>query len=252
VGRTTALTWRQYRTLVEEWTDRYLSGPTAFTIDGRPVCSFLNLTDFAACYGTATFGIMLRYAQVAIERRAGRPPFLLGLIGQVDGTNLALANALPVDGVTGYGLLPTWMSQPVQDYADLIRTRVAEWHLLQRRLTRPFLPVVCTGWDATTRGEFLGRRLSATDRYPHAPVVTGTSPELFGRFLDEAVSFNQRWHPEHNVVFLHAWNEWSECSVLERSDRLGDALLKQVQARAAGGVEIVQGVLRPDRAVVGH
>ncbi|WP_422772320.1 glycoside hydrolase family 99-like domain-containing protein [Plantactinospora sp. WMMC1484] len=248
MARTTELTWRQYSTLLEQWSDRYLSGPTSLSIDGRPVCALLNLTDFAATYGTATFGIMLRYARVAIQRRVGREPYLLGLIGQVDSVSLALANALPIDAVTGYGLLPTWAGPPVQVYTALIRRRVQEWHWLQARLRRPFLPVVCAGWDASVRGEFLGQ-LRTGDRYPQAPIVVGTSPELFGEFLDEALAFNQRWHPELNVVFLHAWNEWSECSVLEPSDRLGDALLREVRARAGDGVEIVPGLLRSDSAL---
>lgn len=242
--RTSGLTWRQYCRLLDEWSDRYLSGHTTLTIDGRPVCALLNLTDFAACYGAATFGIMLRYARVAIERKVGRVPYLLGLVGQVDKVSLALANALPIDAVTGYGLLPTWLGPPVQDYATLIRRRVDEWHWLQARLHRPFMPVVCTGWDASVRGEFLGR-LRAGNRYPQAPVVVGTSPELFGQFLDEALRFNRRWHPEQNVVFLHAWNEWSECSVLEPSDRLGDALLRQVHRRAGDRIESARG-LRED------
>jgi hypothetical protein len=236
---------------VEEWTDQYLSSPTAFTIHGRPVCSFLNLTDFAACYGTATFGIMLHYAGVTIERRIGRRPFLLGLIGQVGVTNLALANALPIDGVTGYGLLPSWLSDPVQEYSSLIRKRVAEWHWFQARLNRPFFPVVCTGWDASMRGAYLGR-LTSRDRYPHSPVVTGTSPALFGQFLDEALNFNELWHPDYDVVFLHAWNEWSECSVLEPNDRVGNALLEQVRERANSGAANGFGLLRPNGSVAGR
>ncbi|WP_390891175.1 glycoside hydrolase family 99-like domain-containing protein [Rhodococcus rhodochrous] len=183
---------------------------------------------------------MLRYARSAIEQKVGRPPFLLGLLGQVDVRNLALANALPIDGVTGYGLLPTWLGAPIQDYAELVQRRIIEWHWLQERLDCPFFPVVCAGWDASVRGEFLGS-LSAGDRYPHAPIVVGANPELFGHFLDEALSFNEVWHPDQNVVFLHAWNEWSECSVLESSDRYGDALLREVHARAVGDVQLVEG-----------
>jgi hypothetical protein len=230
MGRTTPLTWRQYDTFVHEWTDRYLSGDEAFTIGGRPVCSFLNITDFAACYGTTTFAIMLRYLRAVGTRRGGRAPFLLGVIGRVDEINLALANALPIDGVTGYGLLPNWLGDPVQDYASLVRERVAEWHWLQSRLRVPFFPVACAGWDASGRGAPMDQ-LRSQDGYPYVPIVENAGPEPFGAFIDEALAFNQRWHPEHDVVFLHAWNEWTECSVLEPSDRDGEAYLHQVRRR---------------------
>lgn len=248
MGRTAALTWRQYRTLLEVWSDRYLSSPAALRLDGRPALALLNLTDFCATYGTATFEVMLRYARVTVRRRTGEDPYLLGLLGQVAPTDLALADALDLDGVTGYGLLPTWGGPPVQDYAALVERRVREWHWLQARLRRPFLPVVCCGWDATVRGEGTGR-LRPGDGYPAVPVVTGADVETFERFLDAALAFDARWHPEHDVVFLHAWNEWTESSAIEPSDRWGDAYLAAVRARAGKGTTVVTHPLRPDGVV---
>jgi hypothetical protein len=105
--------------------------------------------------------------------------------------------------------------------------------------------VVCSGWDASVRGRFAGT-LRRADGYPHVPVVVGNDPALFGRFLDAALEFNARWHEDQNIVFLHAWNEWSECSAIEPSDRWGDELLAQVRARAGRGAELVTDVLRPD------
>jgi hypothetical protein len=230
MGRTAALTWRQYEEFLGEWSNQ-LASKEALTIAGRPVCSILNLTDFSACYGVATFSLMLKHARRFLTGKIGREPYLLGLVGRIDDRNLLLANALPIDAVTGYGLLPNWLGAPVQDYADLIRQRVAEWHSFQGDLNIPFLPVVCAGWDASIRGRYRGV-LTEQDGYPYSPVVTGASPELFGEFLDSAISFNRDWHPETDVVFLHAWNEWTECSVLEPSVRDGDAYLAQVVKRS--------------------
>lgn len=231
MGRTTSLTWGEYRTFWEEWSSRYLSDEGYWTIDDRPVCAFNNLADFVTRYGYATFAVMLRYGRRVAERATGKDPFLLGVVGQADLHNVRLANGLPIDGVTGYGLLPNWLGEPVQHYDDLIRARVADWDQVQERLSIPFFPVVCAGWDATMRGSFRGR-LRSSDGYPYSPIVTGVTPKAFGRFLDLAIDFNQRWHPELPVVFLHAWNEWTESSVLEPSDRFGTALLDEVRARA--------------------
>jgi hypothetical protein len=174
---------------------------------------------------------MLRYGARVAARLLGAEPYLLGVIGQADPYNARLAGTLPIDGVTGYGLLPNWLGPPVQRYDDLIRQRVADWERLQQRLPVPFFPVVCAGWDATVRGTFRGR-LRAGDGYPTSPIVIGVTPVAFGRFLDDAIAFNERWHPEQPIVFLHAWNEWTESSVLEPSDRFGTALLDEVRARA--------------------
>jgi hypothetical protein len=128
-------------------------------------------------------------------------------------------------------LLPNWLGEPQQEYRRLIEERVSDWERLQRGLRIPFYPVVCAGWDATVRGEFR-RILQASDGYPYSPVVIGVTPELFGYFLDCALAFNRRWQPRENLVFLHAWNEWTEASVLEPSDRFGSSLLDEVRKRA--------------------
>jgi hypothetical protein len=232
MGRTTCLTWGEYRRLLVEWSRRFLSRANAFRIDGRPVCAFNNLTDFVSRYGQATFAVMLHYAAQVTTGELGERPYLLGIIGEVSHRNLQLANELPVDGVTGYGLLPNWLSTPIQDYERLMHERVDDWEKMQRQLRVPFFPVVCCGWDATVRGSYRGV-LSAQDGYPYSPVVTGVTARLFGEFLDHALSFNERWQPRENIIFLHAWNEWSESSALEPSDRYGTSLLDEVRKRAS-------------------
>lgn len=231
MGRTTSLTWGEYRRLLEEWSRRFLARPNAFRIDGRPACAFNNLTDFVSHYGQATFAIMLHYAVQVMTDELRERPYLLGVIGEASHRNVQLANELPVDGITGYGLLPNWLSTPVQDYQQLIRERVRDWGTMQRGLRVPFFPVVCCGWDATVRGAYRGV-LRSQDGYPYSPVVTGVTPRLFGEFIDHALAFNERWQPRDNLIFLHAWNEWTESSVLEPSDRFGVSLLDEVRKRA--------------------
>jgi len=239
MARTTTLTWAQYTELWTQWVRTQLGSPTALRIDGRPVAAFNNLSDFVARYGRLTFTVMLEHGARLATRGLGIRPYLLGVIGHSSPYNVQLANALPVDGITGYGLLPNWMGAPVQRYDDLVRQRVAEWDRMQRRLTKPFYPVVCAGWDASVRGDDRPTA-RATDGYPYSPVVIGVTPASFGRFLDAAIDFNRRWAPRDDVVFLHAWNEWTEASVLEPSDRFGTAMLDEVRLRAFAGAAVVE------------
>lgn len=232
MGRTTALTWRQYRRFLTEWVHRYAQAGHYWSIDGRPVLAINNLADFELRYGLLTLTVMLRFATRVVREECGRAPYVLGVIGEANPRNVRLANALPLDGITGYGLLPNWLGAPIQDYAQLIEQRVADWERVQRRIAIPFYPVVCAGWDATVRGAFR-ETLRAEDGYPYSPVVTGVTPDLFGAYLDSALAFNRRWAPRENIVFLHAWNEWTESSVIEPSDRFGTAFLDQIRTRAA-------------------
>jgi hypothetical protein len=232
VGRTPNLTWGDLRRFFQDWSRRHCASDACWRIDGRPVCGLLNITDFVRQYGLTVFGVMLRFAARVVEDETGRPPYFMGVIGQADTTSMRIANQLPIDGVTGYALLPNWLSDPVQDYSSLIDERVADWYVLQRGLRVPFYPVVCTGWDATPRAA-PKERLSPRDGYPYSPVVVDVTPELFGHFLDRALEFNRHFRPRHNLVFLHAWNEWSEASVLEPSDRFGFAFLDEVKRRSS-------------------
>lgn len=86
------------------------------------------------------------------------------------------------------------------------------------RLYRGVMP----SWDNTAR------------RMEHAIVHRGATPELYEAWLRSAI--NQRQPDDgvrENLVFVNAWNEWAEGTVLEPRKDLGDAYL-QATARALG------------------
>lgn len=232
IARTPALSWGEVRLLFERWA-RELAGQDAYLqVDGRPVCSILNLSDFEGEYGLGTLQVLLRFVRQTVREILEAEIYLIGVIGQADLRNSAIARALPLDGVTGYGLLPNWLSDPIQDYGQLIDERIADWSRLQRRLTIPFFPVVCSGWDATVRGRFRGT-LHPAHGYPYSPVVTGVSAAQFERWVRAALRFNREHQPRPPLVFVHAWNEWTEGSVVEPSDRYGTEFL-DVLSRNSG------------------
>ena len=225
------MSWNDIRQLSARWAYEVCRLPAYWRLRGRPVCSVLNLTDFVAHYGFLNFFLILRVLRQTIAEKVGVNPFLIGVMSRTDAPNVQLARGLPIDGATGYALLPDWMGPTVQEYEELIGRRINEWQYVQQRLRIPFFPVVSAGWDATVRGERLPQ-IEPTTGFPWAPVVTGVTRERFGYFLDEAVAFNQQHHPEQNIVFIHAWNEWTESSVVEPSDRFGTDLLQEIEKRA--------------------
>ena len=229
--RVTQTEWADLKRLFRLWSQQYCKEKSYWRIEGRPVFSILNLTDFAAHYGLTTFAMILLYARKVVFHTIGVNPFFIGVFSEANQRNVYIANRLPIDAATGYALLPDWRGPHIQRYERLIEKRVSEWTKVQTYLTVPFFPVVSAGWDASMRGENLDD-LRDSPGFPWTPIVTGVTPELFGTFLDSAVDFNASNHPAHNIIFVHAWNEWSEGAVIEPSDRYGISLLEEIRKRA--------------------
>jgi hypothetical protein len=75
-------------------------------------------------------------------------------------------------------------------------------------------PCVVPNWDNTPRS---GSRGS---------VLTGSTPELFARHLDEGVRYAERsLDPDRRLLFVKSWNEWAEGNYLEPDARWGTAYL---------------------------
>lgn len=230
--RTYRLTASALVDFVDGWLRDFASHANYLRFEGRPVLSVLNLPDFVRVYGLEGFRLILALARSRVQAAIGTKPFVIGLLTATDEQNTALARRLPLDAVTGYGLLPEWDGPPVQLYDELIARRTREWFRVQKELDVPFYPVVCCGWDATVRGERIPH-LTAVRGFPWRPVVTGVTPEQFDNFLEAALAFN-RSSGHEDIVFLHAWNEWTEGASIEPSLRFGSEFLERVRARATG------------------
>ncbi|MES9903747.1 MAG: glycoside hydrolase family 99-like domain-containing protein [Sedimenticola sp.] len=75
---------------------------------------------------------------------------------------------------------------------------------------------VCTSWDNTAR------------RMNNASVFLGSSPSIYGRWLESAVMDTVK-HIEdktQRLVFVNAWNEWAEGARLEPDQKYGYAYLQ--------------------------
>jgi hypothetical protein len=225
------LGWKDVRHLFSVWGQDFTTSALYWKIDGRPVCSILNLTDFTYHYGLITFRLLLLYGRKVLQEKLGEDPYIIGLVSEANARNAYIASSLPLDAVTGYALLPNWRGPSIQHYQDLIEQRVRGWYMLQNRLSIPFFPVASAGWDASVRGERLAS-LNFRIGFPWTPIVVGVTPDLFGSFIDKAIAFNLENHPTQNIVFIHAWNEWTESSVVEPSDRFGTEMLEQVRKRS--------------------
>ncbi len=203
--------------------ERYFSDPGYWKIAGCPwfciyeVAKLIHGLGGVAAVREALDGFREK------TRRAGFPGLHLTLIvseaGILPGEETIrrtpeLLRKIPFDSLTSYIWLhhrglPEYPESSYREMAGFIDGFERE---LMRQVPVPFFPNVTVGWDSSPRTapEFSYR----PGNYPYCPVMYG-SPEEFGDAVGDAVRRAQANEPEHRIVTVNAWNEWTEGSYLE-------------------------------------
>ena len=104
------------------------------------------------------------------------------------------------------------------DYGEVVR----------QALARPEPPdgwfrCLTPGWDNSPR------------RDAGAVIFEGSTPELYGSWLEELVRRGVRQPADEQLVFVNAWNEWAEGAYLEPDLELGRAYLEATRAALLAG-----------------
>ena len=148
----------------------------------------------------------------------GEIPYIAGVIR--DTPDVAIWAKCGVDAITQYSHLtdPTPGVPPVQDYGTLVSKRIAEWEDLGETSQQwgiPFLPSPSVGWDCSPRG-VRGHSLDeVAGIHPFTPIVTGNTPEDFGRMLHAAIKYTKvNSAPSERLTTIFAWQEPGEGSML--------------------------------------
>lgn len=141
-------------------------------------------------------------------------PAIFGCQTCVDNAPFATMQAPELSVVTRSGQKPP----RVYRYEDLVA------HLKGLRPASIEHPLVVPNWDNTPRSGANGL------------VLHGSTPELFGEMLDDAVAkAEQHPDPDRRIVFVKAWNEWAEGNYLEPDIVYGHRYLEVLRERIAGG-----------------
>lgn len=76
------------------------------------------------------------------------------------------------------------------------------------------------------------------DRTPRsgkdARIYDGSTPELFGRAVDDALRLVEGKSDEHRIIFLQAWNEWGEGNYMEPDLKFGHGYLDALRSHISG------------------
>ena len=187
-----------------------------FRVDGRPLFLVYRPNDLP---DAAAFAEQWRH----LARRAGLPG--LYLVGETKAgwsassvgfdaeLHAALYDVYPQPRIPGRvgARFDRWFRRGPKQYP---------YQELMRRLedvgsaSHPRLPMVVSNWDSTPR---FGR---------HGFILSGSTPDLFGAAMRDAIEATQVLPSEQRLVFLKSWNEWAEGNYVEPDRAHGDAYLR--------------------------
>ena len=87
------------------------------------------------------------------------------------------------------------------------------WDKVEREYSIPYHPNVTMGWDPSPRTVQSDAYLNVG--YPFTATLANNTPESFQQALEMVKTRVDQRSPEHKIVSINAWNEWTESSYLE-------------------------------------
>ena len=120
------------------------------------------------------------------------------------------------------------------DYKEIDGLLQKSWAVKRKASPIPYIPIVPTGWDSTLRcrhdvpfpwnGEVI---------YPYSPTFTNNTDVIFEKYLRDAKASALADPKKPGIVYINAWNEYTEGCWLLPDVRRGDLKLRAV-ARVFG------------------
>ncbi|MFD2330209.1 glycoside hydrolase family 99-like domain-containing protein [Cohnella sp. GCM10020058] len=244
--------------LVDEWIEKYLSHPRIWTIEGKPVVSIFDLNDMVGKIGIEGAKRLLDRFEERLSR-AGLPGLHWNVMGfyheaedRLEELGIASATNYQTIWDETYGANigdPENVFDPRapkrQNFADSLPKAEAHWEKMAGKLRIPYYPILTQGWDSSPRGEQFDGAGAVMEGYPWYPVVENNTPANFERAARMARDFALRQPYAHKIVYVNAWNEWTEGSYLLPDIEYGNAYLEAIKrvfgVQAAAGSATKEG-----------
>lgn len=120
------------------------------------------------------------------------------------------------------------------DYGEIDGLLQDSWAKKRKASPIPYFPIVPTGWDATLRCRFdVPFPWNGDAIYPYCGTFTNNTDAIFEKYLRDAKAFAMSDPEKKGIVYINAWNEYTEGCWLLPDVRRGDLKLRAV-ARVFG------------------
>jgi hypothetical protein len=119
------------------------------------------------------------------------------------------------------GSLRVDYKKSADEYAEIARKAMTD-------LPAPYYPVITMGWDSSPR-TIQSEIYDDKPGYPYLPVMEPT-PQKFAYAVKLALDCLKDRPPPQRIMFINAWNEWTEGSYLEPDMKCGFGYLEALKS----------------------
>jgi lipopolysaccharide biosynthesis protein len=113
----------------------------------------------------------------------------------------------------------------VIEYQDLVEAAIA-----RNISTFKLFPGVTPSWDNSARRMLI-----------QSHIYKDSTPHLYTKWLQSAITRSEQFEPEEQLVFINAWNEWGEAAYLEPDLKNGLEYLRATKYALTGNIEYNEG-----------
>jgi hypothetical protein len=217
--------------------ENYFTRPEYWYVDGKPYFSIYSINRFIQQMG----GIQETQKVLNLLREKAIKAGLPGIhINAVWFDNLTLQkfcinngegyDIAGFDSYTSYnsvGTTKVWQEEfPIVDFKQASDEYIELSKTFFEKLSKPYFPVASVGWDSSPRT--IQSEIYRPGGYPFMPVMESNPDELLN--LLEALKLQLANVPkQEQIIFINAWNEWTEGAYLEPDTYWGYKLLEKVK-----------------------
>ena len=217
--------------------ERYFTHPLYMRVDGKPYFSIYSTNRFIIQMGGVEKCAKVLESLQQKARKAGLPGIHLNGMWW-DNMDESPDSICPqsdwVDkiGFTSYTSynIPIYRFPPEEfpctDYDNAYQVYYRMRDIAVASLPGPYYPVITMGWDSSPRN--VQSELYERMHYPYFPIMEPT-PEKFGAKVAEAVAMLKNSSPKDRLLFVNAWNEWTEGSYMEPDTKHGYGFLEALR-----------------------
>ncbi|MEO9021345.1 MAG: glycoside hydrolase family 99-like domain-containing protein [Ginsengibacter sp.] len=240
------VSWQLWDTISTYLVDKYFKQPNYWKIDGKPYFSIYEIVNFVNGLG----GIANAKKAIALldakTKSAGFPGVHFNIMSwmindhsakQIEGPDAPhsakeMIQFLDCQSVSTYTYIHHFdigkEGFPTVPYSKALEANKEYWNFFIKNYPDIlYTPNVSMGWDASPR--CIQSDKFGLKSYPWTPVLTGNTPEDFKTALLDAKHFLDKYNPNHKILVINSWNEWTEGSYLLPEKKYGDTYLKAVK-----------------------